>query len=40
MNFSPSEKRLMQLLYLQGPLSRKALALKLSLTGAAVTLFC
>jgi transcriptional regulator of PTS gene len=38
MNFSPSEKRLMQLLYLQGPLSRKALALKLSLTGAAVTL--
>jgi transcriptional regulator of PTS gene len=38
MNFAPSEKRLMQLLYLEGPLSRKSLALKLSLTGAAVTL--
>lgn len=38
MNCSPSEKRLMQLLLLKGPLSRKALANELSLTRAAVTL--
>jgi transcriptional regulator of PTS gene len=38
MNLSPSEKRLLHLLFLEGQLSRKALAEKLHLTGAAMTL--